>query len=64
MEDTRNLIDEYKGLTNEEVFERLSEKRSALEVAIQNVSHDFNAGTGLQLLWFYLSATGTEILVC
>lgn len=44
-EDTRNLVDEYKGLSNEEVFERLSEKRSELEVAIQNVSHDFNAGT-------------------
>ena len=45
MEDTRNLIDEYKGLSNEAVFERLAKKRSALEVAIENVSHDFNAGT-------------------
>lgn len=45
MEDTRNLIDEYKGLTNTEVFDRLAEKRSSLEVAIENVSHDFNAGT-------------------
>ena len=44
-EDTRNLIDEYKGLSNDEVFSRLDEKRSALEVAIENVSHDFNAGT-------------------
>lgn len=44
-EDTRNLIDEYKGLSNEEVFDRLAEKRSALEVAIENVTHDFNAGT-------------------
>lgn len=44
-EDTRNLVDEYKGLSNEEVFERLEKKRSALEVAIFNVSHDFNAGT-------------------
>lgn len=45
MEDTRNLVDEYKGLSNEEVFDRLAEKRSPLEVAIENVSHDFNAGT-------------------
>ena len=45
MEDTRNLIDEYKGLSNEEVFERLDKKRNALEVAIENISHDFNAGT-------------------
>lgn len=43
--DTRNLQDEYKGLTNEQVFARLAEKRSALEVAIENVEHDFNAGT-------------------
>lgn len=43
--DTRNLIDEYKGLSNEEVFDKLAEKRSALEVAIENINHDFNAGT-------------------
>ncbi len=43
--DTRNLQDEYKGLTNEEVFAALAEKRSGLEVAIENVEHDFNAGT-------------------
>ena len=45
MEDTRNLVDEYKGLSNEEVFLKLSEKRNELEIAIENVSHDFNAGT-------------------
>lgn len=44
-EDTRNLQDEYKGLSNEEVFAVLDEKRNALEVAIENVEHDFNAGT-------------------
>ncbi len=43
--DTRNLQDEYKGLTNEQVFDALSEKRSGLEVAIENVEHDFNVGT-------------------
>jgi len=45
MEDTRNLVDEYKGLSNEEVFDKLAEKRNELEIAIENVSHDFNAGT-------------------
>ncbi len=45
MEDTRNLIDELKGLENEKVFERLEQKRNALEVAIENVEHDFNVGT-------------------
>ena len=44
-EDTRNLVDEFKGLSNEEVVSRLSSRRSSLEVAIFNVSHDFNAGT-------------------
>lgn len=44
-EDTRNLVDEFKGLANEEVFRQLDRKRSELEVAIYNVSHDFNAGT-------------------
>lgn len=45
MEDTRNLIDEYKGLPNEQVFAALDKKRTPLEVAIENVEHDFNIGT-------------------
>ena len=44
-EDTRNLRDQYKGMTNEAVFEDLAEQRNALEVAIENVEHDFNVGT-------------------
>ena len=44
-EDPRNLTDELKGLPNEEVFAWLEERRNELEVAIENVSHDFNAGT-------------------
>ena len=43
--DTRNLVDEYKGLPNQEVKDRLAEKRNSLEIAIENVDHDFNAGT-------------------
>ena len=45
MEDTRNLKDELKGLSNEEVKAKLGVNRSALEVAIENVEHDFNIGT-------------------
>ena len=45
MEDTRNLIDEYKGLTNEQVFSALENKRTGLEIAIENVEHDFNIGS-------------------
>ena len=45
MEDTRNLIDEYKGKSNEQVFADLSTKRTPLEIAIENVEHDFNIGS-------------------
>ena len=45
MEDTRNLIDEYKGMENEQVFAALSKKRTSLEIAIENVEHDFNIGS-------------------
>lgn len=45
MEDKRNLIDEYKGMNNEQVFDELNKKRNAFEVAIENLSHDFNVGT-------------------
>lgn len=44
-EDTRNLIDEYKGLENEQVFNALEKTRTPLEIAIENVEHDFNIGS-------------------
>ena len=43
--DTRNLVDEYKGLANEQVFDALEKKRTSLEIAIENVEHDFNIGS-------------------
>lgn len=43
--DTRNLRDQYKGLSNEQVFDALGQHRNELEVAIENIEHDFNAGT-------------------
>ncbi len=45
MEDSRNLVDEYKGLTNEQVFDALSKTRTPLEIAIENLEHDFNIGS-------------------
>ena len=45
MDDTRNLIDEYKGMPNEQVFAALEQKRTPLEIAIENVEHDFNIGS-------------------
>lgn len=43
--DARNLRDEFKGLSNEAVKNNLDEKRVSLEIAIENVDHDFNVGT-------------------
>ena len=44
-DDTRNLIDKYKGLSNEEIVADLDKSRIPLEIAIENLAHDFNIGT-------------------
>ena len=44
-EDHRNLIDELKGMENEQIFYTLDQARSPLEIAIENVEHDFNIGS-------------------
>lgn len=43
--DTRNLIDKFKGLPNEEIIAELDKSRIPLEIAIENLAHDFNIGT-------------------
>lgn len=45
MEDTRNVTDEFKGVPNEEIVAELDKRGVVLEVAIENLSHDFNMGT-------------------
>ena len=45
MEDTRNLIDAFKGLPNEQIFDSLEKSRLPLEIAIENLEHDFNIGS-------------------
>ena len=45
IEDTRNLIDNFKGQPNEQIKSELSKTRTPLEVAIENVEHDFNIGS-------------------
>ena len=45
MEDTRNLIDKFKGQPNDTVKSELSKSRTPLEIAIENVEHDFNIGS-------------------
>ncbi len=43
--DTRNLIDKFKGMPNEAIIAELDKSRIPLEIAIENLSHDFNIGT-------------------
>lgn len=43
--DTRNLTDEFKGLTISEVKSRLDKSRNPFHIAIENFQHDFNIGT-------------------
>ena len=45
MEDTRNLIDKFKGQPNEQVKAELARSRTPLEIAVENVEHDFNIGS-------------------
>ena len=45
MEDSRNLVDKFKTLPNEQIFATLEKSRSPLEIAIENLEHDFNIGS-------------------
>ena len=43
--DTRNLVDKFKGMSNEDIVAELDKSRVPLEAAIENLAHDFNIGT-------------------
>ena len=43
--DRRNVIDAYKGMSVEAIKADLDTKRHGLEIAIENLERDFNAGT-------------------
>ena len=43
--DTRNVIDKYKGLSVEEIKKDLETSRHNFHIAIENFQHDFNIGT-------------------
>ena len=43
--DRRNVVDEYKGMSVEAIKADLDTKRHGLEIAIENLERDFNAGT-------------------
>lgn len=44
-EDTRNVIDKYKGQSLEAIRSDLDASRSELEIAVENLERDFNMGT-------------------
>lgn len=45
MQDTRNLVDKYKGRSVESVVEDLDCSRAKMHIAIENWEHDFNIGS-------------------
>jgi len=40
--DTRNVIDEFKGLPNEKIKEIIKSRTLPFSVAMQHMEHDFN----------------------
>lgn len=45
MDDPRNVIDEFKGLPEEEIVRRLDETSHGLVIALENTERDFSMGT-------------------
>ncbi len=45
MDDTRNVLDEFKGKAHEEIVAELDRRGVSLEIAIENTMRDFNMGT-------------------
>lgn len=43
--DTRNVIDAYRGQSVEAIVDNLDTSRSQLEIAVENIERDFNMGT-------------------
>lgn len=45
MNDTRNVLDEFKGKSLAEIISVLDKRGASLEIAIENLERDFNMGT-------------------
>ena len=45
MNDSRNVLDEFKGKTHQEIVAVLDERGVSLEIAIENLERDYNMGT-------------------
>ena len=43
--DTRNVVDKYRGLTVDEIKSDLNKSRDNFHIAVENFQHDFNIGT-------------------
>lgn len=43
--DTRNVVDKYRGLTVDEIKSDLNKSRNSFHIAVENFQHDFNIGT-------------------
>ena len=44
-EDKRNVADEFRGMTVEEIKAALNTRRQPLQIAVENLERDFNMGT-------------------
>lgn len=45
MEDTRNVMDEFRGWAHEDIVAELDKRGVSLEIAIENLDRDYNMGT-------------------
>ena len=45
MEDKRNVMDEFRGWSHEDIVQELDKRGVVLEIAIENLDRDFNMGT-------------------
>lgn len=45
VKDTRNVGDEFKGMSHESIVSELDSRRTSLQIAIENLERDFNMGT-------------------
>lgn len=45
MDDTRNVLDEFKGMQHDDIVAALDARGVSLEIAIENLERDYNMGT-------------------
>ena len=55
-EDTRNVVDAYKGWTHEAIVADLDARRHPFHVAVENWQHDFNIGSVVRSANAFLAA--------